>query len=471
MLATVTFEELLAEIQLLRAEVAALKIENAALKIENASLKAKLNEKNKDSTNSHNPPSTDSAAVEEKKKRKYPQNRNKSEKKSGGQIGHNGTTRQLDSNPDEIIEHAPDTCSCCGHSLVDEPTVVEEVRQEIDLPPIKPIIREHRTLKRTCSSCGYINIGSFPKHIRSVIQFGLNVMFTVIYFNVVHHIPFQRTTKILSELFGLSISEGSIENILQYAQKQAEPYYSWIQRAMQRCSWIGSDETSIKVNKQYWWRWVWQNFQFTLFVASKSRAYAVIEKILGVEYLGILIHDCYGAQNKAKANGHQLCFPHLLRDLAYCIQIECSLWAYKVTMLLIKAIRADRIMWQENFDENRKQQIRNYYNQELNRLLQQIPSPQHKHSTRLWKRINKNRDRIFTFMRFKDVPADNNGSERAFRTAKIHRKISGCFRNELAAQRHCILLSVLETCKKQGFSMLEACKSMLSQELVLCQLD
>lgn len=466
MTATVTLEELLAEIQELRTEVAVLRAENAALKAENASLKAKLNEKNKDSTNSHNPSSKDDPSVDKKKKKKYP-GKPKSNKNSGAQPGHNGSSRPLHSNPDEIVEHAPGMCSCCGHSLEAELSTINAVRQEVDLPQVKPIIREHRTVQKTCSNCGHINIGKFPKHIRSLIQFGLNVIFAVIYFNVVHHIPFQRTTKILSEMFGLSISEGSIENILQYAQKQAKPYYDWIQQEIQRCSWLGSDETSIKVNKQYWWRWVWQNLQFTLFVATKSRAYEVIEKILGQEYLGILLHDCYGAQNKAKASGHQLCFPHLLRDLAYCIQIEGSMWAYKVTMLLIKAIKADRKMWQENFDENKKQKIRNYYTQQLNRLLQQVPSLEHKHSTRLWKRLNKNRDRIFTFMKFKDVPADNNGSERAFRNAKIHRKISGCFRNELAAQRHCVLLSVLETCKKQGFSMLEACRSMVTQELVL----
>jgi transposase len=55
----------------------------------------------------------------------------------------------------------------------------------------------------------------------------------------------------------------------------------------------------------------------------------------------------------------------------------------------------------------------------------------------------------------------------AIRNAKIHQKISGCFRNPNAAQRYAVILSWLETAKKQGISALNACKSIFLGELKL----
>lgn len=43
--------------------------------------------------------------------------RKKSERKSGGQKGHEGTSLQMKEIPDEIIEHRPDYCNQCGAKL------------------------------------------------------------------------------------------------------------------------------------------------------------------------------------------------------------------------------------------------------------------------------------------------------------------------------------------------------------------
>jgi transposase len=83
----------------------------------------------------------------------------------------------------------------CGESLEHVEGKVIERRQEIDIPPIEPIITEHQLIEKTCPCCKHRSKGSFPKHIRSFIQFGINVIMAVIYFNVVHHIPFKRTTR------------------------------------------------------------------------------------------------------------------------------------------------------------------------------------------------------------------------------------------------------------------------------------
>src|SRR5947207_13705704 len=65
----------------------------------------------KDSRNSHLPPTSDRFV------RKPKSLRTKSEKKSGGQPGHQGSSLQFSSTPDEIIEQRVEDCEVCQHDL------------------------------------------------------------------------------------------------------------------------------------------------------------------------------------------------------------------------------------------------------------------------------------------------------------------------------------------------------------------
>src|SRR5258708_15914462 len=65
----------------------------------------------KDSHNSSLPPSSDRFVRQPKSLR------NTSEKKTGGQEGHQGTTLQFSEAPDEVIEHLVAVCSSCQHDF------------------------------------------------------------------------------------------------------------------------------------------------------------------------------------------------------------------------------------------------------------------------------------------------------------------------------------------------------------------
>ena len=57
-------------------------------------------------------------------------------------------------------------------------------------------------------------------------------------------------------------------------------------------------------------------------------------------------------------------------------------------------------------------------------------------------------------------------AERAIRMAKVKQKISGGFRSKRGAERHAVLLSIIETPKKQGLNILETIQAALNQSLV-----
>lgn len=140
-------------------------------------LEAKLAAKNKDSNNSSNPPSKDPPGTQ----RKYPK-RNKTDRKPGAQKGHQGKSKSFEKEPDIVQTHEPTSCLECGESLESIEGKVVERRQEIDIPPIEPIITEHQLIEKICPCCKHRSRGSFPDHIRSLIQFGINTIIAVICF-------------------------------------------------------------------------------------------------------------------------------------------------------------------------------------------------------------------------------------------------------------------------------------------------
>lgn len=426
-------------------------------KVEN--LEYKLSLRDKDSNNSSRPPSSDN------KPNKDLNLREKSGKPSGGQKGHPGFTRDLVNNPDKIIQHMPETCECCGKSLEKVIATIMSRRQVVDIPPIKAEVTEHQQLEKTCPSCGHKNIGRFPDGIRAPVQFGPYFQSLILYLSIRHHIPYNRVAEIIEELMGEKISERTIENILELANKRAGPIYELIKKRLKGSTCVGSDETGTRVNGVNFFLWVWQNMFYSFFAVDKRRSYKTVQKYFGEDFKGTLVHDCYGAQNKTKAKNHQLCHAHLLRDLKYCIQEENSLWAYEVTRFLLNSQRIRPILWQKGFDKKLREKTINAFEKRLEELLaREVVKTE---TIKLQKRIKKHKEKILFFMTTKDVPPDNNGSERAIRNAKIHKKISGGFRNELAAQRYAVLTSIIDTAKKQGLKMFDACQKLLSCTLTL----
>ncbi len=68
----------------------------------------------------------------------------KSQRKTGGQIDHPGSTLEWSLEVDVVVEHKVDRCYGCGTSLTQEPVKTVWARQVHDIPPIDSSIYEHR---------------------------------------------------------------------------------------------------------------------------------------------------------------------------------------------------------------------------------------------------------------------------------------------------------------------------------------
>lgn len=447
------------DIETLVKELNELKAKYAALEKENAELKARLAKYEKqDSSNSNNPSSTD-------RFKKNQSLRTKSRNKSGGQQGHKGTTRLQTENPNEVVQCHPEKCSNCGTNLVFVEGKVSSVRQEFDVKLPEPKVVEYQQIEKICPKCGCKNKGDFPNQIRAPVQIGNNTRALTTYLHVNHKIPFNRTQEIIADLLGLNISEGTVENFLEKAFEETKKIHSDIMLKLKACKYINSDETGIRVEKKNYQLWVWCNEQYSYYATDKRRSTAVIEKHLGTDYQGIAIHDCHSAQNNTKAGAHQQCLTHFDRPLKFVIQEEGCYWSQSFYHFSLSARKVRDHIWQEGFDPESRSKIIKAFHDALDQIMEAPPNQEE--GMKLYKRVLKHRGSILTFMNHPDLPADNNGAERAIRNAKIHQKVSGCFRNSDAAQRYAVILSWIETAKKQGESALAACKSIFFGEMKL----
>ncbi|MGQ7172549.1 IS66 family transposase zinc-finger binding domain-containing protein, partial [Escherichia sp. R-CC3] len=74
----------------------------------------------------------------------------KSQRQTGGQLGHKGHPLHLTTTPDHTITYSRH-CTCCNtSSLHHEPVTGYRIRQVYDLPPIQIEVTEHKVAQKEC---------------------------------------------------------------------------------------------------------------------------------------------------------------------------------------------------------------------------------------------------------------------------------------------------------------------------------
>lgn len=403
----------------------------------------------KDSTNSSIPPSQDYGKVHKNKSL-----RKKSGRGRGGQNGHKGHTLELSQTPDKVIDYLPAFCRECGENLEKQHDICAERRQVVDIPAIKPTYTEHRAYSKVCR-CGYVTKSDFPANIKAPIQYGAGVESLIAYFSVRQYLPYRRMKECFQDLFGLGISEGSLVSAVGRVAHKSLPIYNRIKNNIMQSPVVGGDETGAKVNGKKAWFWTWQDPNNTFITVDPSRGFKHIKQLFpnGLPN-SILVSDCWAAQLKTPAMGHQLCIAHLQRELNFFIELYNDQWAKNLKKLLLLAQKLKNEMSDYEKDHPERNQLTN----QLDKLLAFDIEKQPAKIKPFQKRLIKNKNHLFPFLYHQKVPADNNASERAIRNVKVKQKISGQFFNQSNAMHFAIIRSVIDTAIKNGANVFNSLK-------------
>jgi transposase len=218
---------------------------------------------------------------------------------------------------------------------------------------------------------------------------------------------------------------------------------------------VGTDETGLKINGQKCWTWTWQNDKLTYIAQSNNRGFDTIQSNFEDGFAkSVLVHDCWKSHFQTPAKNHQICTAHLLRELNYFIEVHKDPWAIKFHQLILDSLLIKYKMNHEDYYRNHPPKID--IENRFKNLLEQNVSEKLPDLVTFHKRMVKYKEYLFNFMRYTDVPPDNNGSERAIRNIKVKQKISGQFKSMIGAINLAIPRSITDTAIKNDQNVLQA---------------
>ncbi|MFR9647279.1 MAG: IS66 family transposase, partial [Rikenellaceae bacterium] len=403
------------------------------------------------SSNSSTPPSKNPLGIPQTRSL-----REKSGKKSGGQAGHTGVTKEWDETPDTIEGlQAPTICPSCGKNIEDLPQFEGERRQVVDIPAVVvPMVKEYVEMRRKCT-CGKCVKGEFPKEVSGTVCFGLNIDATVAYLSTLQNVPFARLTHLMEVLFGVKMSQGSISNILKRMRRKAQLPYEIIRKTVEQSKVVGADESGAKIDGKNHWMWTFQTELASYLAIDKSHGGKVVDNHFPNGFPdATLVSDRLALYFNVVARDHQICLAHLLRNTIYIDELTGGhKWAKEMLELLRESIHRRKV-------EGCSEDLKLEYQERLDELLDRGVVLKSKKRQDIFNKfregLSKHRDNIFTFMVRENVPSDNNASERSLRPAKTKLKVSGQFKSAEGAQQYATLQSIVQTARKCGGDPLDA---------------
>lgn len=430
----------------LNSRVDSLKKENANLRNTVSELEDKLESK-KDSSTSSIPPSQDQNRV-----KKNTSLRKKTNRKTGGQPGHKGTTLEMNAEPDNIAFHAPCKCTCCGELLEASPELIGK-RQVIDIPLISPITTEHQIYSVQCK-CGILNKGQYPKSATSSVCYGPNIEVLINYLSARQYLSIVRIKEFLHQILGIKLSQGTIVNKLDSFTNKCKAVYEDIRQKVAGSEVVGTDETGCVINGKTHWVWTWQTADNTFIAVSETRGFKAVEDNFKDGFPNsILISDCWAAQLKTKSKFHQICLAHLQRELNYFKKLAKEQWSSKFSKLIGQALKLKSKMKRAPTDKF-KSKVQLIIKESKKLIAENLEGPPK--LITLKKRLDKRIDNLWVFLQHYDVPADNNGSERAIRNVKVKQKVSGQFKSNKGAENFVVVRTIVDTAIKNKQNVVEA---------------
>jgi transposase len=382
---------------------------------------------------------------------------NREERRVKKRKGHPGAFRQLSETPDRVVEALAAACPHCDHVLCATDQSEFHAYDHIDLPPIKPVVTRVHRHRGICPCCRRGFSAPCPEGMAPGSPFGPGLAALILHLHVTQAISFERLVRLMDEVFGVTISEGAIANLLARAEAPIIIAAENIAEEVRSSPVVASDETSARVTGKTWWQWVLLSSTAVYHVIADSRGAKVV-----IDFLQGAVPEVWVADRYAAQNGHgierQLCLAHLLRDSQYAIDAGDTVFAPGFKLLLLRAVAIGRR--RETLKDSTLVQYRADLDRRLTKLLGQPPTTSAGH--KLARAIRKCRNDLFVFVTRRDVPYTNNGCERALRPSVIFRKVTGCFRSHWGARLYAAAASVIATGRLNGKSPLQAIQDVIT---------
>ncbi len=382
---------------------------------------------------------------------------NSPSKKRGAQKGHKGHSKVVYSKVNKVI-YVPSSeicLRCNGELLKEQYKSIEKI--VIDLVFSKngcqKKIYKYISHRNYCPICKKYSPPLSFFEIGCPCSFGHGFKAWVVYQRLVLRLPYRAIMQQNKDLFGESISQGSVFNFLtDFSEYYAETELN-ILKKIRKSPFIHVDETQINIQGTNQYVWVFTDGKSVIFRLTKTRSTEIVHEMLS-EYKGVLVSDFYGGYDSVNCK-QQKCWSHLIRDInddlwAAPFDIEFESFVSKVRDLIIPILETvEKYGLKKRHLRKFNHLVEKFYFQNI------VDKAYHSElAVKYQKRFERYRQSLFTFLAQDAIPWNNNTAERAIRHLAIQRKISGSF-SESGVTPYLVLLGIMQTCRFQDKSLLK----------------
>jgi hypothetical protein len=436
------------ELQQLRAQNAELKAENAELKAENAELRRRLAhgeqqlqkilQRRKRTSADRTKAKSSRTDLRRKKYRKHP-----------------GSVRPQPPPGTVFLEHDvyPQQCPQCGGRDF-EVTDQYQDHMVADIPEPKLEWHRYRRYVCRCRDCQQTCQGRGDLELPGA-HIGPRARLLTCYSRTHLGISLGKTGNLLHDFFGLTVSRAGLLGHLRWGGTLFAPVVEQLLELLRQSPVVQGDETGWRINGQIAWAWCFRDPRLALLLIDRHRSRAVIERVLGPSFAGTLVSDFYAAYNGLDCP-KQRCLVHLLRELAK-LREELPWQSVRAFIQPLIDLFRDAIQLGKDRDCLKRTAFVQAWQDILDRFddLLLTTQTQNADCLRIWRRLFKHCDELFTFLQDPRVPADNNGSERDIRSLAAARNDGGTHRADCSAAAFARIKSVVVTGMKNGVRFIE----------------
>jgi predicted RecB family nuclease len=361
--------------------------------------------------------------------------------------------------PNKTVECArPRCCPRCNSPDIFKHT--KENKTVLDLKfmrhGVKRWITRYRFHRYKCQVCKV----NFHPEERSWTgsKFGSQIIAYVLYLNIELRLPQVHVDQNLNKLFGFDWAIGGTSySIKERAAKTYKETYEVLVKRLCNGRLLHADETKVSVGGVDGFVWVFANMEEVAYVYSKTRDGDLLQNMLK-DFKGVLVSDFYAAYDSIQCP-QQKCLIHLIRDLnddvlKHPYDEELKRLALDFTLLLKPMIESiDRHGLKSHFLKKHLASVERFYRQISETTLQSETAVKFKD------RLERNHDKLFTFLSFDGVPWNNNNAEHAIKPFAKLRHIIGGVTTEKGIREYLVLLSLCQTCKYMGVDFLDFLRS------------
>ena len=363
--------------------------------------------------------------------------------------------------PDQVSEchdaPLPDACPHCRGWLV-ETGVADQYQTDI---PRRPIVRHFRVHVGHCRACGRRVQGRHELQTSDALgaaasQIGPAAQAAAVLLNKTAGLSHGKVAAVFQNLFGIRLCRGASARIGLRAAARLEPDYQAILADVRASEQISADETGWRVGGQSAWLHDWVGDRATAYAIDPHRSAAVLERVIGGDWDGTLSHDGFASYDRFAEAVHQQCLAHVLRRARELLETATRgavRFPRQVIGLFTEAIHLRNRHLRGEASADDLAAARDRFDERLLALTERprTDPANERLAEHLWRHSHE----WFPFLTDPAIEPTNWKAEQALRPAVVNRKVWGGNRTAAGAWAQAVLMSVLETGRRQGRAMVD----------------